>query len=107
MFCRSGWGSRCYIMVHRRGKMLRCSASEACGKITWGGGWHFCWRHWFWQIRSGELGRLGVVYVDRAFQSTIFVDHLVFVGDAAGSIGSFPSRCQLGGTFGRGGEGED
>ena len=37
-----------------------------------------------------ELGRFGVVYVD-----------------AADSIGSFPLRCQLGGTFGRGGESKD
>ena len=71
------------------------------------GAWRFYWRHWFWQIQSGELGRLGVVYVDCAFQSTIFVDHLVFIGDVADSIGLFPSRCQLGGTFRRGDEGKD
>ena len=47
-----------------------------------------------------------MVYVDCVFQSTIFLDHLVFIGDAADSIGSFPSRCQLGDTFGRGGEGD-
>ena len=63
------------------------------------GAWRFCWRHWFWQIRSGELGRFGVVYVDCELQSTIFVNCLVFVRDAADSIGSFPSRPQLGGTF--------
>ena len=81
--------------------------ARPAGRYPGGGGWRFCWRYWFWQILSSELNRLGVVYVDCVFQSTIFVDHLVFVGDAADSIGSFPSRCQLGGTFGRGGEGED
>ena len=48
-----------------------------------------------------------MVYVDRTLHISIFVDHLVFTGYAEDAIRSFPSRCQLGGTFGRGGEGED
>ena len=48
-----------------------------------------------------------MVYVARTLHSSIFVDYRVLIGYAADAIGSFPSRRQLGGTFGRGGEGED
>ena len=48
-----------------------------------------------------------MVYVDRTFHFSIFVDHLIFIGYAADAIKPFPLRRQLGGTFGRGGEGED
>ena len=48
-----------------------------------------------------------MVYVDHTLHFSIFVDHLVPIGYAADAIGSFPSRHQLEGTFGRGGEGED
>ena len=48
-----------------------------------------------------------MVYVDRTLYFSIFVDHLVFIRNVADAIGSFPSRRQLGGTFRRGGEGED
>ena len=47
-----------------------------------------------------------MVYVDRTLHFSIFVDHLIFIGYAADAIRPFPLRCQLGGTFGRGGEGE-
>ena len=48
-----------------------------------------------------------MVYVDRTFYFSIFVDHLIFVRNAADAIGSFPLRCQLGGTFGKAGDGEN
>ena len=48
-----------------------------------------------------------MVYVDRTLHFSIFVDHLIFIGYAADTISPFPPKCQLGGTFGRGGEGED
>ena len=45
--------------------------------------------------------------MDITFHFTIFVNHLILVGYAANTIGSFPSRRQLGGAFWRGGECED
>ena len=48
-----------------------------------------------------------MVNVDCSLQSTVFVNHLALVWYAADAIGSFPSWCQLGGSFGRGGECED
>ena len=48
-----------------------------------------------------------MIYMNRAFYFAIFINHLILVGYAADTIGSFPSGCQLGGALGRGGEGED
>ena len=48
-----------------------------------------------------------MIYMNCAFYFAIFINHLVLVGYAADTIGSFPSGCQLGGALGRGGEGED
>ena len=44
--------------------------------------------------------------MNRAFYFSIFVNHLILVGYAADTIGSFPSGYQLGGALGRGGEGK-
>ena len=48
-----------------------------------------------------------MVNVDCALQFTIFVNHLILVGYATHTIGSFPSRRQLRGTFWGCGERED
>ena len=48
-----------------------------------------------------------MIYMDRALQFAIFVNHLVLIGYEADTIGSFPLGCQLGGALGRGGERED
>ena len=63
--------------------------------------------HWYWQIGSGKLCRFSVIYVNRTIYFAIFINHLILVGYVADTIGSFPSGCQLGGAFGRGGESED
>ena len=46
--------------------------------------------------QSGELGRFSVVYMDCALQSLILINYLVLIRHTADSIGSFPSRRQLG-----------
>ena len=48
-----------------------------------------------------------MIYMNLTFYFPIFINHLILVGYAADTIGSFPSGCQLGGVLGRGGEGED
>ena len=48
-----------------------------------------------------------MIYMNRALQFTIFINHLVLVGYVADTIGSFPSWCLLGCALGRGGERED
>ena len=48
-----------------------------------------------------------MVNMDSTFHFTIFVNHLILVGYATHTIGSFPSRRQLGGTFWGCGERED
>ena len=63
--------------------------------------------YWFWQIGGGELRGFRMVNVDRALHFTVFVNHLILVGYATHTIGSFPSRRQLRGTFWRCGERED
>ena len=45
--------------------------------------------------------------MNRALQLAIFINHLVLLGYATDTIGSFPSWCQLGGALGRGGERKD
>ena len=45
--------------------------------------------------------------MDSTFHFTIFVNHLILVGYATHTIGSFPSRRQLGGTFWGCGERKD
>ena len=69
--------------------------------------WSFSGRYGLWKVWSSKFGRFAMVYVDLTLHFSIFVDHLVLIGYAADAIRSFPSRRQLGGTFGRGGEGED
>ena len=53
------------------------------------------------------FGRFGMVYMDCALYFPILVYYLIFTGYAADAIRPLPPRCQLRGTFGRGGEGED
>ena len=48
-----------------------------------------------------------MIYMNRALQFSIFINHLVLVGYTADTIGSFPSWCQLAGVLGRGGDHED
>ena len=48
-----------------------------------------------------------MIYMNRALQLAIFINHLVLFGYAADMIGSFPSWCQLGGVLGSGGRSED
>ena len=48
-----------------------------------------------------------MVYVDCALHFPILVYYLIIIGYAADAIRPFPPRCQFGGMFGRGGEGED
>ena len=59
--------------------------------------------------KSGALNLAGLASFMWIVRSTfsIILEHLVLIGYAADTIGSFPSRRQLGGTFRRGGEGED
>ena len=45
-----------------------------------------------------------MINMDCSLQSIVFISHLIVVGDAANAEGSFPSRCQLGGSLRRGGE---
>ena len=45
-----------------------------------------------------------MIDVDSSFHSIVLVCYLVVVGDAADAEWSFPSGCQLGGSFGRGGK---
>ena len=48
-----------------------------------------------------------MIDVDCTLYFTVFVNHLILIGYAADTIGPFPSRCQLGGAFWRGGESEE
>ena len=48
-----------------------------------------------------------MIYMNRAFYFAIFINHLILVGYAADTVGSFLSGCQLGGALRRDGEGED
>ena len=68
---------------------------ETSGEIPqWRARFFYRW-HWFWQIRSGKLRRFSVIYVNRTLYFAIFVNHLILVGCAADTIGSFPSGAYL------------
>ena len=48
-----------------------------------------------------------MVNVDGSFHIPILIDYLVFIWNAADTVGSFPSRSQFGGTLWWGVEGKD
>ena len=103
------WPGRhgCFVAVHRRGTWLGRLVGKTRMEISqWRARFFYRW-HWFGKTGSGKLCGFSVIHMNRAFYFAIFINHLILVGYAADTIGSFPSGCQLGGAFGRGGESED
>ena len=104
----TGWGrSGGYAAVHRRGTWFGRLVGETCGEIPQGWAWLLHRWYWFWQIGSSKLRGFSMVNMYSTFHFTIFVNHLILVGYATHTIGPFPLRRQLGGTFWRCGEREN
>ena len=92
----SGWGrSGGYAALHRRGTWFGRLVGETCGEIPQGWAWLLHRWYWFWQIGSGKLRWFSMVNMYSTFHFTIFVNHLILVGYATHTIGSFPSVANL------------